>query len=141
METVFFFSEDVDYCLPSEAEIRKWLELVALDENQTLDSLNYIFCSDEYLLNINREFLNHDYYTDIITFDNSNDQALIQADIFISIDRVKENALNNNEDFNLELKRVLVHGLLHLIGYNDKKSEEQRAMRQKEDSCLSLFLK
>ena len=104
-----------------------------------LSNINYIFCSDDYLLTINQEHLNHDYYTDIITFDLSEKENNIESDIFISIDRVKENAKNNHVKFHIELYRVLIHGVLHLLGFNDKNEEEKLIMREKEDACLSLL--
>ena len=141
MGPILFFNEDIDFTLSSESDIVNWLNSIAKAETHEIENLNYIFCSDEHLLSINQQFLDHDYYTDIITFDNSEKDRSIQADVFVSIDRVKENATNNNVSFNLELKRVLIHGLLHLVGFNDKTQSEQKAMRQKEDTCLSLFLK
>ncbi|MFY0605499.1 MAG: rRNA maturation RNase YbeY [Cyclobacteriaceae bacterium] len=141
MDQILFFNEDIKYELPSVKKTTNWLLMIAQAENHTIEDLNYIFCSDEHLLSINQEFLNHDYYTDIITFDNSDEPHIIKADIFISIDRVNENATTNKVSLVEELNRVMAHGLLHLLGYNDKTPTEQKAMRQKEDSCLSLFPK
>tara|TARA_A100000171_G_C2130667_1_gene146494 strand:- start:2125 stop:2553 length:429 start_codon:yes stop_codon:yes gene_type:complete len=139
MDNINFFSEDIDFTLKSEDQIIAWLQRIAEAENSSIEEISYIFCSDDYLLKINQEYLDHDYYTDIITFDNrDNPEDPIESDIFISIDRVTENASDQNVSFELELKRVLTHGLLHLIGYNDKTEEEQQLMREKEEAYLSL---
>lgn len=111
---------------------------LADSENFAISNINYILCSDDYLLDINRKYLNHDYYTDVITFQNSETGEPIEADIFISIDRVKENASKLNSSLSNEIHRVLVHGLLHLFGHKDNSDSEKMAMRKKEDSCLSL---
>ncbi len=137
-ESIKFFTEDTSYQLRQRSEIRTWLKNIAKKEKYSILELNYIFCSDEYLLQMNRDFLDHDYYTDIITFDNSEVSGKIEGDIFISIDRVKDNAQQQKTSLKDELHRVLVHGLLHLTGYKDKTSKEQEIMRKKEDSSLSL---
>ncbi|WP_421977568.1 rRNA maturation RNase YbeY [Roseivirga seohaensis] len=139
MDNINFFSEDIDFTLKTEDQIIAWLKRIAETENSSIEEISYVFCSDDYLLKINQEYLDHDYYTDIITFDNrDNPKDPIESDIFISIDRVTENASDQNVSFELELKRVLAHGLLHLIGYNDKTEEEQQLMREKEEAYLSL---
>lgn len=139
MDNINFFSEDIDFTLKSEDQIIAWLQRIAEAENSSIEEISYVFCSDDYLLKINQEYLDHDYYTDIITFDNrDNPEDPIESDIFISIDRVTENASDQNVSFEVELKRVLAHGLLHLIGYNDKTEEEQQLMREKEEAYLSL---
>jgi probable rRNA maturation factor len=115
--------------------IANWLSNVALSENKNIETISVIFCSDDYLLSVNKEYLNHDYYTDIITFDYSVDTE-ISGDLFISIDRVKENATEFNVPFLNELHRVLVHGVLHLCGYGDKSPDEETLMRSKEDFYL-----
>ena len=139
-DNINFFSEEIDFKLEDETKTSLWLNLISENNNQIISNINYVFCNDEYLLNINKEHLNHDYYTDIITFDLS-DTNEIESDIFISIDRVKENATNQNTSFVKELNRVLAHGLLHLIGYDDKTDDDKKIMRDKEDSCLSLLKK
>ncbi len=131
-----FFNEDTSYKLPQKIAVRQWLTRQAKQEGVAVRELNYIFCSDEYLLQINRDHLNHDYYTDIITFDNSDDDNVIEGDIFISVDRVDENWRIQKTSFTDELHRVLAHGLLHLCGYGDKTDEEVARMRQKEDEWL-----
>jgi len=137
-ESIKFFTEDTSYQLRQRTEIRTWLKSIAKKEKYSILELNYIFCSDEYLLQMNKDFLDHDYYTDIITFDNSEVKGKIEGDIFISIDRVKDNSQLQKTSIKDELHRVLAHGLLHLTGYKDKTSKEQEMMRKKEDASLSL---
>ena len=134
-----FFFEDTPELKLSTENYFSWIDSIVNNHNHTLTSLNYIFCSDEYILEINKEYLDHDYYTDIITFDNSDEDHLIEGDIFISIDRVKENGETNHTNFITELNRVIAHGLLHLLGFGDKTEEEKNEMRKNEDACLSLF--
>ncbi len=117
------------------------IEQLFIKERVVLDSLSYVFCSDEYLLKINREFLNHDFYTDIITFDLSEKQVGVIGEIYISLDRVKENAAGLGISFSEELLRVLFHGALHLCGYRDKKKAEIMEMRKKEEQYLRLYKK
>ena len=138
-ETIQFFNEDVDFSLNELQKTISWITKTCALSGYKIENINYIFCSDEYLLNINKEHLNHNYYTDIITFDMSEEENKVEADIFISTDRVAENAKSNSVVFDLEMLRVLIHGLLHLIGFNDKTEEERIIMRKKEDACLSLF--
>ena len=104
-----------------------------------MGDLNYIFCSDDYLLEINKQYLDHDYYTDIITFDNSEEEGKIEGDIYVSVDRVKENAIEFGANFETELRRVLIHGLLHLMNYTDTSEELKAQMRAKEDECLLIY--
>ena len=135
---IHFFSENISFSLDKEEQTVSWIENILDQEKQVSKSINYIFCSDDYLLKINKDYLDHDTLTDIITFDNSEEEGKIEADIFISIDRVQENALSLDKKFDEELHRVIMHGLLHLVGYNDKTDEEKSEMRKKEDACLSL---
>lgn len=132
------FFEDIPAVEMEDSSVFPWLEQVIKMENKTLTDLNYIFCSDEYLYQINLEYLSHDYYTDVITFDNTDELGHIEGDIFISIDRVKENSNAHDASFEEELGRIMVHGLLHLIGYNDKTPEEKEVMTEKENAYLSL---
>jgi len=132
-----FFIEDVDFKVPQPRKTKSWLQSIIKAEGFTLNQLNYIFCSDEYLLNVNRQYLEHDFYTDIITFDNSEEEAVVEGDIFISIDRVKDNAQELNKPFEEELLRVLAHGILHLVGYDDHEDEQKHEMRAKEDFYLT----
>ena len=136
---IHFFTEDVSYSLEHTHTIRSWLVHVAELHHFQIHSLNYVFCSDQYLLEINKAYLNHDYFTDIITFDHSESINQIEGDIFISIDRVKDNSQKLGTDFQQELYRVIIHGLLHLLGYPDKTESEKKRMREKEEACLSLL--
>jgi probable rRNA maturation factor len=135
-DNIFFHSE-CEFEPQNTQKRSKWIEGTICQEEKEIGELNYIFCSDEYLLGKNQEFLDHNTYTDIITFDYCVG-GVISGDVFISIDRVKENANTFKVDFNDELDRVLIHGALHLIGYQDKTKEEQKQMRAKEDFYLSL---
>lgn len=138
MSDLSFFSENILFNLSNEAAVSTWIFNVIFAEKKTVGNISYVFCTDEYLHKLNLEHLNHDTYTDIITFDYC-EGDLMQGDIFISIDRVKENAEKFKVSFEEELRRVLVHGVLHLVGYKDKSDEEAREMRVKEDFYLSLF--
>ncbi|TDE08859.1 rRNA maturation RNase YbeY [Dyadobacter psychrotolerans] len=134
-----FFYEEIDFKVPQSLKTSKWLKNISLSEGYKLGDLNYIFCSDDYLLEINKQYLEHDYYTDIITFDNSEEEGKLEGDIYVSIDRVKDNAINIGVSFDIELRRVLVHGLLHLIGFEDSDDDLKQQMRAKEDECLLLY--
>ena len=115
-----------------------WVNKVVLSYGNELGSLSYVFCTDEYLLDLNREYLNHDYYTDIITF-NYNEGFVLSGDLFISVDRIRDNALMFGDgDFYNELCRVMIHGVLHLIGFNDKSAQDELEMREQETKCLIL---
>lgn len=133
-----FCTEDITFSLQEKLKHKAWLNEVAKQEGKKILELSYVFCSDDYLLQINQEYLNHDTLTDIVTFDNSEDPKKIEGDIFISIDRVKENGekLGTSET---ELKRVMVHGLLHLLGYKDKKKEDKALMTEKEDFYIKQY--
>ena len=137
-EFIEFVSEEVDFKLPDEELVASWLKSIIKEHHFRLESLTYIFCSDEYLYQLNQEYLDHDTYTDIITFNNADEPAVIESDIFISIDRVNENAGSLNVTFREELHRVMAHGVLHLLGYDDKDPELKQLMRSAEDKCLSL---
>ncbi len=129
---------ETDTELVDTINIISWIEKVILLSENEIGDINYIFCSDDYLLNINKQYLNHDYYTDIISFDYTVN-TLISGDMYISIDRVMDNASKFSVSFEHELKRVMVHGILHYLGYNDSTAEEKLIMRTKEDYFLSLF--
>ncbi len=131
----FNIETDIHFILKNRMLLKKWLTNVALEEKKRVGELNFIFCSDDYLLDINKRFLNHNYYTDVITFDYSEDN-LISGDIFISIDTVRVNAEEYRQFFENELFRVMVHGVLHLCDYDDHSDEEKRLMREKEDYYL-----
>lgn len=136
---ILFHSEGIEFQLNNDKKIREWLEKITRLESATLGPINYVFMSDESLLEKNIEFLKHDYYTDILSFQMNSDP--LEGDIFISVDRVKENAESFGIAFELELRRVIVHGLLHFVGYKDKSDEELAEMREKEDHYLTLFTK
>lgn len=138
---IYFFQEDINFLPPNTNQLSDWLLHISHHLNYKILELNYIYCSDSYLLEINRQYLDHDFYTDIITFDNSDNARTIEADIFISIDRVRENAQQNRIAFHNELFRIMAHGLLHLMGFNDKKENEILEMREKEEWALSLLNK
>ncbi|SDH51782.1 rRNA maturation RNase YbeY [Dyadobacter soli] len=136
---VSFFSEGIDFKVVNPLKTKKWIKNTSISEGYELSQLNYIFCSDEYLLEINKEYLDHDYFTDIITFDNSEEDNQVEGDIYISVDRVRENAATFHTEFDTEMRRVLIHGLLHLAGYDDTSEALKTAMRAKEDEYLRLF--
>ncbi len=138
MAAINFYSEDIEFTISQPRKLSSWIRNTILKEKKKLKELNYIFCSDEHLRNINIQFLKHKTYTDIITFDNSEDRNKIEGDIYISIQRVEENAIKFKTSFEDELHRVIIHGVLHLLGYSDKTSIEKAAMRKKEDLYLSL---
>jgi rRNA maturation RNase YbeY len=127
------------FTLKNRTDLKNFINLIFKKESKLLISLDYIFCSDEYLLKINQDFLKHDYYTDIITFDLSEPGHDVTGEIYISIDRVKENALTNNVSFSRELRRVIFHGALHLLGYKDKKKVDKERMTKMENYYLSRY--
>ena len=137
--TINFFQNDVSITLRNRQKLKKFIELIFSQEKKKLNSLTYVFCTDEYLLDINRRYLNHDYYTDIISFDLSDPGSPTQGEIYVSTERVKENASLNNSSFNQELHRVIFHGALHLTGINDKSPAEAKEMREKEDYYLQKY--
>jgi probable rRNA maturation factor len=132
-----FFTEDISFNLKQKGLVRTWIRNTIIAENHRLRLLNFIFCSDAYLLNINQQYLKHDSYTDIITFDNSDMEQEIVGDIFISLDRIRENAKELDVNETDELHRVMVHGTLHLLGYPDKGKSAKALMTEKEDLYLS----
>ncbi|MFS4492732.1 rRNA maturation RNase YbeY [Maribacter sp. 2308TA10-17] len=132
------FNYLTDYQIVEENLYSKWLLEVIGSENRVLGDIAYVLCDDAYLLKVNQEYLNHDTYTDIITFDYT-DGNTIAGDIFVSIERVRENAEEFKVDFEEELRRVMAHGILHLSGYGDKSDEEAKLMRAKEEEKMKLF--
>lgn len=135
---VNFFNEDISFVLTDEFAITQWIKRVVVLEDKTLQNINIIFCSDTYLHQLNIQYLNHNTLTDVITFPY-NAPPIIEGDIFISIDRVKENALSFSSSATQELYRVIIHGVLHLCGYGDKTEEEKIKMTQKENEALLLL--
>jgi probable rRNA maturation factor len=137
MPAVNFFQEEVSFTLKDKLKLKKWIKETIESEGYQLKELNYIFCSDEYLLQINQQYLDHDTFTDIITFDNSEEEGKIIGDIFISIERIRENAKTFNVTEARELQRVIIHGTLHLVGYPDKRPADKKVMTEKEDFYLN----
>lgn len=134
---ISYFTEDIKFNFKSKRLTNRWLTLVAESEIRRVGDISVIFCSDPYILSVNQRYLQHDYYTDIITFDYCEGDRL-SGDLFISIDTVRENASEYGTEFEDELNRVIVHGILHLIGYDDHTPEDVAEMRKKEDYYLSL---
>lgn len=141
LRDILFFSEDITYTVKDKQKIRQWiLETIKAEGFKRVGQLSFILCSDEYLLNINKEYLNHDTYTDIVTFDSSEVDDVIEGDIFISLERVFENAEKFSVSQPDELHRVIIHGVLHLCGYYDKKKSDKELMTSKENEYLSKRL-
>ena len=156
MPSIFFFTESVAFTLRQKNAVRQWLSDCVAKERKQIDTINYIFCSDSYLRKINKQYLQHDYYTDIITFASAppaemisqdaareksaskKQSAVIGGDIYISIDRVKENAKQYQQSVIDELHRVMAHGVLHLCGYGDKSPAEEKKMRKMEEKWLNV---
>jgi rRNA maturation RNase YbeY len=139
MAAINFFSEKIRFKLANSKKTTSWVKSVIKKEGAKLNSLNYIFCSDEYLRDVNIQYLKHKTYTDIITFNYNSSAKEIEGEIYISVDRIRENAEKFKVDFKTELHRVIIHGVLHLIGFNDKTKTEKSLMREKEDTYLSLL--
>jgi len=138
--SIHFFSEGISFNIRHKVRLRTWLNNIIKAENFRLGQLNFIFCSDNYLLSINQDYLKHDTFTDIVTFDTSNTEGYIAGDIFVSIDRVSENAVTYRVSEQDELHRVMVHGLLHLLGYTDKGKKAKAIMTAKENFYLKTRL-
>ncbi len=139
--TIFFYNADKGTSLGSRTKLKTFINKQCLKEGIRIETLQYVFCSDEYLLDINKRFLNHDFYTDIISFDLSEEKGFLIGDIYISIDRVKENAKTEAHLYMHELLRVIFHGALHFCGYKDKKPADAKTMRSMEDKWLKAYLK
>jgi probable rRNA maturation factor len=138
MSSIHFFSQNTRFKLKNPRKITSWIKRVVEEEGSSLQEINYVFCTDSYLLTLNQGFLKHNTLTDIITFDYSETRSSLEGEIYISIDRIKENAVKYGISFEDELGRVMIHGVLHLLGYKDKKPSEKALMRKKEEACLSL---
>ena len=132
------FHYETEFILEDAENYTNWIINIIKDEKAVVENLSYIFCSDNYLLKLNQKYLKHNSFTDIITFDYS-EQNVISGEIYISIDRIRENAVKFKEDFNRELLRVMAHGVLHLLGYKDKSENEKEKMRTKEDEKIYMF--
>jgi len=135
-KSIHFFAEDIGYTLPEKNNTRLWISYVTIAENSRTGEICFVFCSDKYLSKINHKYLKNNTLTDIITFPTSEEKDLISGDIFISLPRVKDNAKKFKQKFIDELHRVMIHGVLHLIGYSDTSKEERKQMRLKEDFYL-----
>ena len=134
---IAYYTQDTDFVFKGKQFNNKWLRMVAESEIKRIGDISIIFCSDNYILDINMKYLQHDYFTDVITFDYCGGDKL-SGDLFISVDTVRENAKLYNTDFNDELNRVMVHGILHLIGYDDHSQKDKQLIRKKEDYYLSF---
>ena len=136
---VHFFSHDLPTSLKNTTNLKHFIESIFKKEMQRLDSINYIFCSDQVILEINKKYLNHDFYTDVITFDLSPNNKAIAAEVYISIERIRDNAKQLRLSIKSELHRVLFHAALHLCGYNDKKKKDKEVMRKRENDLLTKY--
>jgi rRNA maturation RNase YbeY len=136
--SIQYFNEDIAFPKVKKRITSSWIKQVIFLEEKRVGDISFIFCSDEYLLDVNRKYLNHDYFTDIITFDDV-EGDVINGDIFISVDRVKENSNEFATSFDDEVHRILIHGVLHLLGYKDKAKKDKNLMTEKEDFYLKLF--
>jgi rRNA maturation RNase YbeY len=136
---ILFQTEDIKFHVEHKRKLKEWIKLVAASHSKKINDILYIFCSDDYLHKINVEQLDHDTLTDIITFPYHDEGEPLEAELFISIDRVKDNAKDLNQDFDYELRRVMIHGVLHLCGFNDETDEEESEMRRQEDIALAMF--
>ena len=139
MQKVQFYSLDINLALKERTRLKLFIEKLFISEKKKLANLSYVFCSDEHLITINKDFLKHDFYTDVITFDLSSSKNEIEGEVYISVDRIKDNAKILSVSFNEELHRVVFHGALHLCGYKDKKKEEALVMRSKENKYLKRY--
>lgn len=138
MASIFFF-EETKATLSERKRLKQFIGALFKSNKKSLGTLTYVFCSDRYLLEINQKFLRHDYYTDILTFDLSSSPKTVDGEIYISIDRVRENAQSQQTTLKKELHRVIFHGALHLCGYNDKSEKERKKMTSEEDKCLRIY--
>lgn len=139
--TISFNKADANATLANRVALKSFIEKKVKKEGYSIDSLIYVFCSDKYLLKINKDFLSHDYYTDIISFDLSDVPGQLIGEVYISVDRVKDNAKTHGTSLKEELHRVIFHGALHFCGYKDKKPSDAKKMRQMEDAWLSAYMK
>ena len=139
--TISFNKADATATLKNRVALKSFIEKRVKKEGLSIESLNYVFCSDKYLLEINKQFLDHNYYTDIISFDLSEVSGQLIGEVYISVDRVKDNAKTHGASFTEELLRVIFHGALHFCGYKDKKPSDAKKMRQMEDLWLKAYMK
>ena len=137
--SIRFFSENIPFFYRDRQLTRKWIKLVCEFEKHSLEEVNFVFCSDSYLSELNLKFLKHNTFTDILTFPGDQNGSCIVGEIFISVDRVKENSIKYLQDFKEELHRIMIHGILHLLGYKDKGRKEKEEMTRKENEYLALL--
>lgn len=137
---ISFNNQSIAFKLKQKTKLKQWIKSITVNEKHKVGDINYVFCTDDELLEINIKHLNHNTYTDIITFDYTENKT-INSDIFISVDRVTENAKKFQVDFDTELRRVMIHGVLHLFGYKDKSKADAELMRKKEDAALKIWQK
>ena len=137
---ISYHAEDISFPKIKRREITNWIKEIASDYNKRVGEISYIFCSDEKILQINQQYLNHDYYTDIITFDYSEENT-ISGDLFLSLDTIKSNSEKYHVDYQQEMYRVIIHGILHLCGLKDKTPEEEKIMRDSENRALTILYK
>ncbi len=140
-DKIRFFNNGIKFSLSNRTQFKSFLQKMIAKEGRVPETINYIFCDDEELKRLNKQYLNHNYYTDILTFDLSVSNKKLTAEIFISVPRVKENSKNLNQSFTKELHRVMIHGILHLCGYKDKTQLQEKAMRKAEDTYLYMYKK
>ncbi len=141
MATINFYFQSKTFTLPHKLKLKKYLKYIVTSENKVLKELKIIFCEDEYLFKMNTHFLDHDYFTDVITFDlSNNNRKAVVGEMYISSERVEDNAKKFKNSFLNELHRIMFHGILHLCGYNDRTKEDKKLIRQKEDYYLNHFL-
>jgi rRNA maturation RNase YbeY len=138
MKTIQFFTENTPFAIKNKTQIREWLTKIIRKHKKTVGEINIIFCGDEYLLKLNEQYLNHDTLTDIITFDFV-EGKIISGDIFISVDRMKENAKLFHVEQSTEMQRLIVHGVLHLLGYKDKTTKDKKIMTTQEETALAWW--
>lgn len=136
---IYFFTEEVSFKLKRKRKIKDWIRAVIAKENCDTGDVNIIFCSDEYLLQVNKTHLNHDYYTDIITFELASAENIVSGELYISVDRVFDNAKSLRVEKEEEMLRIIIHGILHLLGYGDKAPDEKAIMGRKENEALKMF--
>ena len=137
---ISYHAEDISFPKIKRREITNWIKEIASDYNKRVGEISYIFCSDEKILQINQQYLNHDYYTDIITFDYSEENT-ISGDLFLSLDTIKSNSEKYHVDYQQEMYRVIIHGILHLCGLKDKTPKEEKIMRDSENKALTILYK
>ncbi len=138
---IHFHTEEISFTLKNKTHLKKWISTAIEQNERKIGEISFVFCSDRYLLSINQKYLKHDTYTDIITFDYSKSSTglPISGDIFISLERVKENAKKFSKKTDEELHRVMIHGILHLLGFKDKTAEQKKEMREAEENCLEIL--